>query len=78
MLQVVGIRNKYVFAPCFTLWVVPTCIDYYVCFMDAAWTPALLRYGVLRLFSPCPKKNVLVMACLTRGDCKRENKQKAS
>lgn len=63
MLQVVGIGNKYVFAPCFTLWVVPTCTEYYVCFMDAAWPPALLRCGVLSLSPPlfpsCPKKNGL-------------------
>ena len=38
----------------------------------------LLGFFPLSLFLSCPKKNVTVMAPLTRGDGKREDKQKAS
>lgn len=84
MLQVVGIRNKYMFAPCLTLWAISAFTEHSVCFMDATWPLSTLRDGAFRLFSPPPlflsrpKKNVLVKAPLTRGDGRGEDKQKAS
>lgn len=81
MLQVVGIRNKYMFAPCLTLWAVSAFTEHRVCFMDATWPSSPLRDRAFRLFFSsfsCPKKNVLVTAPLTRGDGKGEDKKKAS
>lgn len=84
MLQVVGIRNKYMFAPCLTFWAVSSFTEHGMCFMDATWPSSPLRDGAFRLFFffffpfSCPKKNVLVMATLTRGGGKGEDKQKAS
>lgn len=50
MLQVVGIRNKYMFAPCLTLWAVSSFSERGMCFMDATWPSSPLRDGAFRLF----------------------------
>lgn len=86
ILQVVGIRNKYMFAPCLTLRAVSALTEHRVCFVDVAWPSSPLRDGAFRLFFffflsvflSCPKKNVIVMVPLTRGDGKTDNKLKAS
>lgn len=52
MLQVVGIRNKYMFAPCLTLQAVSAFTEHRMCFVVAAWPASLLRDGAFRLFSP--------------------------
>ena len=52
MFQVVGIRNKYVFAPCLTLRAVSAFAEHRVCFMDTAWPSSPSRDGAFRLFSP--------------------------
>lgn len=50
ILQVVGIRNKYMFAPCLTLRAVSALTEHRVCFMDVAWPSSPLRDGAFRLF----------------------------
>lgn len=61
MLQVVGMRNKYVFALCLTLWAGSAFTARCVCFMGAAWSWSPLRDRAFRFFPPlspsCPKKN---------------------
>ena len=52
MLQVVDIRNKYMFAPCLTLRAVSAFTEHWMCFVDAAWPASLLRDRAFRLFSP--------------------------
>lgn len=83
MLQVVGIRNKYMFAP-----VLPS--GKFLLFLNAVYVAGCcLAFIPIKgwsfqmfffppLFLSCPRKDVLAMAPLTRGDGKREDKQQAS
>lgn len=81
MLQVVSIRNKYMFSPCLALQAVSALTEHCVfCECCLPFIPIKgwnLGAPSLSLFLSCPKKNVIVMTLLTRGDGKRD-KQEAS